>query len=406
MGVQWKKWKRNLSKSLILDKMEKKYVTGIDIGSSYIKILVARITKTDEGRIITPIGGSIVPSHGISHGVVINKEKVQHSLKKAKKDIETRLGMKINEVCFTISDPKVKSFTESLNETIRNPVVITEAMVRNFEDTVKDLAHEQNPNDYILQLFPLSYVIDGENVGVDPTNLIIKRNLDANYLLVTCFSKNYEKLLEAAEPIFEVLWVIPSSLALSNFLTEEQKQAGAVAIDIGGDTTNVAIWKKGLPISLNTINRGGNDITKQITVTKNVDMKEAEALKRNNTNNNDSEISKIIESEMKKIIDEMHLIMKDIDRHCIFPGGVIICGGMVTSKNVTKLISDQIGLPVFHCSGKEVVSGKKVPFPFWGPVYGLILHSKDDFDIKRSFSIKRFFNRLFKWFYSLSKNIS
>jgi len=215
-------------------------------------------------------------------------------------------------------------------------------------------------NRKIIQVFPLSYKLDGQEVlgrleGMHGTKL------EAKAIFLTCSSQHLEDLLEAVEEAgIKIIDVIPAPVSLGNFiLTEKQKIVGVALVSIGDQTTNLSVFENGLLVSSQTFAIGSSDITNDIALGLKIPLELADQLKQGSADENVSnkKLNEIIEARLYDIFDSIDNHLKKIKRSGLLPAGVVFVGGGANlkgleewSKSALKLPSTVATIDMFHNS--------------------------------------------------------
>ena len=257
--------------------MEKENIAvGLDIGTTKIVAMIGK--KNEYGKLeILGIGKS--KSLGVARGVVNNITQTTQSIQQAVNDAEENSGYKIKDVVVGIAGQHIKSIQHrgmitrsSLNDEISND---------DIDAIIKDMHRlAVPPGQAIIHVIPQEYIIDNEQGIKDPVGMSGIR-LEANCHIITGLitaANNINKCvqkagLEAANLILEPL------ASAEAVLSEEEKEAGVVLVDIGGGTTDIAIFQDGIIRHTAVIPFGGNVITDDIKEGCSIIRSQAELLK-------------------------------------------------------------------------------------------------------------------------------
>ncbi|KKR78511.1 MAG: cell division protein FtsA [Candidatus Nomurabacteria bacterium GW2011_GWA2_40_9] len=195
-------------------------------------------------------------------------------------------------------------------------------------------------NKKIIQSFPLSYKLDGKDVlgrleGMHGNKLEIKAHF------ITCSKQHFEDLLEVIEEAgVEVIDFIPSPIAGSLItLSKKQKMVGTALVDIGGETTSLAVFENELLISLHTFSIGASDITNDIALGLKISLEEAESVKLGTSSLEFSQkkLNEIVEARLSDIFELIENHLKKIKRNELLPAGVVFIGGGANTLNLSEL---------------------------------------------------------------------
>ena len=260
---------------------EEKIIVGLDIGTTKICAIVGR--KNEFGKLeILGIGKAV--SDGVVRGMVMNIDKTVTAINKAIAEAEQQAGINIGTVNVGIAGHHIKSSTHhgSLMKDTTEGEISVEDVSRLVNDMYKIVTP---PGNDIIHVMPLDYMVDYESKIKDPVGMVGRR-LEADFHVITAHTSaiaNINKCVKRAGFTSDGLHIenlilepIASSLSV---LSEEDKEAGVVLIDIGGGTTDVAIFHDGIIRHTAVIPFGGNIITADIKEGLAVMQQQAEQLK-------------------------------------------------------------------------------------------------------------------------------
>lgn len=340
-------------------------IVGLDIGTTKIACMVGR--KNEYGKIeILGMGKS--ESLGVSRGVVSNIDKTVESIRLAVKQAEQTSGVDIKVVNVGIAGQHIKSLQhrgsimrDSLEEEI------TQVDIDNLIQDMYKLV--MLPGEEIIHVLPQEYTVDNETGVKDPRGHSGIR-LEANFHIITgqvAAAKNiYRCVSKAGLKVDElILEPLASSAAV---LSDEEKEAGVALVDIGGGTTDIAIFQEGIIRHTAVIPFGGNVITEDIKSGCTIMRNQAELLKKKfgsalALENNEHEIvcipglrgrqpkeisvrnlAHIIQARMEEIIDHVYYEIKNSGYGNQLIGGVVITGGGSQLSHLPQLFEYTTGL--------------------------------------------------------------
>ena len=253
-------------------------VVGLDIGTTKIACFVGM--KNEHGKIeILSIGKT--DSFGVSRGVVSNIEKTVTAIKEAVRQAQDNIegDLTIGLVNVGIAGQHIKSLQHRGMYTRKD---ITQEISQDDIDALIDDMYKlvMEPGEEIIHVLPQEYIIYGEKCITDPIGMEGVR-MEANFHIIVgriAAAKNIQKCVHRAE--LEVQDTILEPLASSAaVLSKEEKEAGVVLVDIGGGTTDIAIFHEGIIRHTAVIPFGGNSITDDIKEGCTILQRQAEALK-------------------------------------------------------------------------------------------------------------------------------
>lgn len=383
--------------------MEKENIAvGLDIGTTKI---VAMIGKKNEYGKLEIIGVGKAKSLGVARGVVNNITQTIQSIQQAVAEAENNSGYKINDVVVGIAGQHIRSIQHS--DYISRPnaeEVIGEEDIEQLINQVHKLT--MLPGEEIIHVLPQEYKINGYETTEEPIGMYGSR-LESNFHVVVGQAssiRNVARCIKSAGLELSGLTLEP--LASSDaVLSQEEKEAGVALIDIGGGTTDLAIFKDGIIRHTAVIPFGGNVITEDIKEGCSIIEKQAELLKVKFGSawpgeNKDNEIvsipglrgrdpkeislknlSKIIHARVVEIIEQVFNEIKaygheDPKKKLI--GGIVLTGGGSELKHIKQLVEyitgmdTRIGFPNEHLAGN---SSEDLSSPIYATAVGLVMNS-------------------------------
>lgn len=371
-------------------------VVGLDIGTTKIVALVGR--KNEFGK-IEILGLGKTESVGVSRGVVSNIEKTVQSIKVAVEEAESKSGIKITNVHVGIAGQHIKSLQ---HRGIRMRNSLEEEISQKDVDALIDDMYKlaMLPGEEIIHVLPQEYIVDNEMGIKDPIGMSGNR-LEANFHIITgqvAAINNLIKCVTRAGLKVDDIMLEPLASA-DAVLSNEEKEAGIVLVDIGGGTTDVAIFHEGIIRHTAVIPFGGNVITEDIkegcTIIKNqaelLKIKFGSALANENQDNEivsipglrgrePKEISvknlaSIIEARMEEIIEHIYYEIKNSGYEKKLIGGIVITGGGAQLKHITQLVEYIIGMDARVGYPNEHLSKglQDVTSPMYATSVGLVI---------------------------------
>ena len=238
-----------------------KIAVGLDIGTTKIVAMIGRNNEYGKMEILG-IGKS--KSHGVHRGVVNNITQTIQSIQQAVQDAETSSGMKITEVIVGIAGQHIRSLQHSDYITRSNSdEVINEEDIDRLCDQVHKLV--MLPGEEIIHVLPQDFKVDGQSEVKEPVGMYGGR-VEANFHVVVgqvSSIRNIGRCIKSAG--LELSGITLEPMASANaVLGQEEKEAGVALLDIGGGTTDLAIFKDGIIRHTAVIPFGGNVITEDI----------------------------------------------------------------------------------------------------------------------------------------------
>ena len=390
---------------------KEQYVAAIDIGTTKI---VAIVGKKNENGKIEILGLSKALSRGVKRGVVLNIEETVSAIQTTVDDVQKRSGIQFSEVFVGIAGQHIKSMKNRgyITRDAYDDEIKKEEVFKLIEDMHKihiDIGEE------IIHVIPQNFIVDNETGIKSPIGMCGKR-LEANFHIVigqVAAAKNIEKCIRKANLTVKDLILEP--LASSDaVLTEDEKEAGVVLVDIGGGTTDVAVYYDNIIRHTAVIPFGGNVVTKDIKEGCAILQRHAEQLKiqygsalgdiapedkvvsipgisgREPKEISFKSLAYIIQSRMEEIIDAVNFEIQNSGYADKLAAGVVITGGGAMLKHLPQLMKFKtamdvrIGLPNEHLAGS---AKNEINQPMYATSVGLIMRGFDYLETyKKSFS--------------------
>ena len=383
--------------------MEKENIAvGLDIGTTKI---VAMIGKKNEYGKLEILGVGKAKSLGVARGVVNNITQTIQSIQQAVLEAENKSGYKIKDVVVGIAGQHIRSIQHS-DYIIRNNAeeVISVDDIQILIDQVNKLA--MLPGEEIIHVLPQEFKIDGQSEIKEPIGMYGGR-LESSFHVVVgqaASIRNVGRCIQSSGIELSGLTLEPLASA-DAVLSQEEKEAGVALIDIGGGTTDLAIFKDGIIRHTAVIPFGGNVITDDIKEGCSIIEKQAELLKVKFGSawpgeNKDNEIvsipglrgrepkeislknlSKIIHARVVEIIEQVFTEIKDYgheDPRKKLIAGIVLTGGGAQLNHIKQLVEyitgmdTRIGYPNEHLAGN---SDEEISSPLYATAVGLVMNS-------------------------------
>jgi len=386
---------------------ENKISIGLDIGTTKI---VAMIGKRNEFGKVQILGVGKSKSLGVHRGVVNNITQTIQSIQQAVNEAELSADCKIESVTVGIAGQHIRSLQHSDYITRTNSeLVINEDDIDLLINQVHKLV--MLPGEEIIHVLPQEFKVDGQAEIKEPVGMYGGR-LEANFHVVVgqvSSIRNIGRCVKSAGLDLEGITLEP--LASANaVLSFEEKEAGVALIDIGGGTTDLAVFKDGIIRHTAVIPFGGNVITDDIKEGCSIIEKQAELLKIKFGSawpgeNKENEIvsipglrgrdpkeitlknlSKIIHARTVEIIEQVYLEIKNYgheEQKKKLIAGIVLTGGGSQLKHLKQLVEyitgmdTRVGYPNEHLAGD---TDKEVTIPLYATAVGLVLDGLKRFD--------------------------
>jgi cell division protein FtsA len=374
-----------------------KILAGLDIGTTKICVIVAEVDETNQ---VNVVGVGTVPSEGLRRGIVVNLEKTVHSISRAVEKAERMAGLDIKAVYAGIAGDHIRSInSRGVIAVSRKDNEIGPADVARVVEAAKAVAIPADRE--IIHVIPQEYIVDDQDGIKDPIGMSGIR-LEAEIHIITgavTSAKNICKSIERAGLRVEdlVLEPLASSYAV---LGPDERDMGVVLIDVGGGTTDVAVFYEGSIRHTAIIGLGGASITNDIAIGLRTPIDKAEELKikhgcaLSSMVSEDEKISVpgvggrptrelsryVLSSMIEPRLEEIFtLALKEVRKNHfadLLSAGVVITGGTALMHGMTELAEQVFEMPV-RTGVPTGVSGlvDSVSDPRFSTGVGLILHA-------------------------------
>ena len=242
---------------------KERYLVGLDVGTSKVTAVVGEIL---DGEALDIVGLGVAESRGIRRGVVVNVEAAVDSIKKAIEEAELMAGVEIDSVHLALSGPHVKGFnSRGVIAVAGKNREITREDVRRAIDAAKAVSLPTGRE--ILHVLPQDFVVD-EQDGIGAPVGMTGARLEVNVHIVTGSQSSTQNIVACVNRAgVDVAETVVEQLAASeSVLTEDEKELGVALVDIGGGTTDIAIYERGSIWHTAVIGVGGDHFTNDIAV--------------------------------------------------------------------------------------------------------------------------------------------
>lgn len=352
--------------------MAKNIVLGLDIGSNSIKAVIAEPNRDGKMVLLT---GMVKPSKGIRRGVVVDMDAAAGQINSVLQSVKDISKDALRNIYINVGGVDIHS------QISRGSGAVSRASSEIYKDDIERVVKTSEAvnlpsNRIILHTLTKEFIVDGVGDIQDPLGMVGSRLEVVNYI-IDAFDpavKNVIKCVEIAGGSVSVPIFNPLASNLS-VLTNNQRELGVVLIDIGYNTTGIAVYEEGKLMHTKMLPVGAGHITNDIAIALKIPVEVAEKIKLNygyatasgvpakesvdlkdidiNLKGSPSKkfIAEVIESRLSEICDLINTELARIDRAGKLPGGAVIVGGGAKLPGITELfktelkLSTQIGLP-------------------------------------------------------------
>lgn len=404
-------------------------IVGLDIGTTKICAIIA---AAEDGDLIKILGIGKSTNEGMTRGTVTHIDKTVRSIARAIQDAESQSGIKVRAVNVGIAGDHIQSFQSRGVIAINNPE--NEITRKDVERLIQDTKRVALPSDRrIIHVIPQEFIVDGQDGVYDPVGMAGVR-MEANVHIITgsiTATQNIYKCVERAglEVNDLVLEPLASSYAV---LDEEEKEVGIVLVDIGGGTTDIAIFEDRTIRHTAVLAIAGKKVTEDIRKGLGILNDQAEKLKREHGyaylteivndipivlpgigGRTPMEISRtllcqIIQPRMEEIIEIVGMEIKRSGYSKHLHSGVVLTGGGALIKGTASLAREILSMPVKVGipSGFHAGLVNEVENPMYATSVGLVLHgfmnrTPTSYHTKENGHSPGIFRRVVEWFNEL-----
>ncbi len=367
---------------------------GIDVGSSMTRVVVGEFFKGEKNPKIIGVGES--ETFGVRRGYVVDSVPLLVSVKNAVSMAEKSSGLKIKRAFTSVGGISLRGEISSGSAIISK----ADGEVTNLDinKALQDCEDNLNLNNKkVVQIFPISFRLDGKEV-LGRLEGMRGNKLEAKALIVTYSMQHLEDLIGViAQAGVETIDIIASSIAIGQVvLSEKQKIAGVGLVAIGHQTTSLAVFENGLPISIHTFSIGGTDITNDIALGFKIPLEQAERFKQGNITEDFSrkKLDEIIEARLSDILELIDNHLKKIKRSELLPAGIVFAGGGANTVGLEELSKYALKLPA--CIATTEIFGNlktKLRDSSWFIALGLVVSGRNGSDYPKG-SLKSLFKDL------------
>jgi cell division protein FtsA len=352
---------------------EGEIIVGLDVGTTRVTAVVGEVKAGGE---LDVIGVGVAPSNGISKGVVVDVDKTCEAIRKAIHEAELMAGCTVNAVYVGVSNGHIKSFNN------RGVVAIGggEVAESDVRRVIENARAVQIPSDRrIVATVPQEFLVD-DNDGIKQPVGIAGGTLQVNVHIITARKANVQNVIQCCERAnLHVMRVFSHVRASARAVLErDEKELGVVMVDIGGGTTDIAVFHNGSIVHSAVLPLGGDQVTNDIAIGLRTGCAQAEAIKLRYgcamasmvDENEEIEVPSIgdrppVERKRTLLCDiiepRMEEIYRLIEREVqasnfadVLGAGVVVTGGTGLMPGVAELAEDVLSMPVRIGKPKKV----------------------------------------------------
>jgi len=343
--------------------MAKKIISAIDVGTTKIATLVANVKGEDD---IEVLGVGVVPSHGLHKGIVVNMDEAKQSIAASVKEAQRISGIRIDSAYVGVTGRHISSLNN------RGVIAIPreDRLVRT-QDLRRVLAAARNiavaEGRKVLHAIPRYYALDGQEGVKQPVGMHGSR-LDVETHIITASVTSIQNLAKCVRAVgVDVDDLILEPLASGEaVLTPEERESGVIMADIGGGTTDIAVFKNGSIYHTAILPVAGYQVTSDISIGLGLPFNIAEKMKKrygnvspgleldetaqvgieNGHSASYKDLCGIIRARMEELLQLTLLEMPTSDYRTLAPCGLVLTGGTANLPGLDELGESLLRIPV------------------------------------------------------------
>ena len=373
-----------------------RYVVGLDVGTTKTCTIICEVN--DEGGLEVAGVGS-AESRGLRRGVVVNLDGAVSAIKKSVEEAERSAGTAVESVFTGLSGGHIRSFnSQGAVAVTAESREIGRADIRRVLETAKAMSLPSDRE--IVHVLPQEFVVDGQDGVGDPLGLLGTR-LEVNCHIVTGSTTAAQNIVTAVNRSGLIVadTILQQLASAESILSDDDKELGVALIDVGGGTTDLAVYAQGGLRHSSVLPLGGDQITNDIAVGLRTSIVEAEKIKRDRgcalsilveedvefevasvTGRQAKSISKrilceIIQPRMEEILALVQEDIRQAGYERLLGAGVVVTGGTARLEGAVELAEQIFDLPVRTGSprGLEKLDGPLIA-PAYSTAVGLVLY--------------------------------
>jgi len=350
--------------------MAENVITGVDIGSSSIRIAVAQSVPSEKGKPSLHVIGAIsVPSEGVHKGSISSMEDAVSSVSAALERAERMTGVPVNRAWVSIAGHHILvQESHGVVGASRTDGEIQESDVERVIEAARTVA---TPSNYeILHVIPTSFTVDGQQGIKDPVGMNGIR-LEVDAVIIQTLASHIKNLTKSVYRTgLEIDDLVFSPLAIAEVvLTPRQRELGACVVDIGASTTTLAVFEEGDMLHTAVLPIGGDHITNDVAIGLRTSLEVSEQVKvklghsipdevpkkdvfslRDFGSSEDESVkrqfvSEIIEARVEELFEAIDDELRKIDRSGMLPVGVVLTGGSTRLPGIVEVAKRVLRLP-------------------------------------------------------------
>jgi len=343
--------------------MARKIVAAIDVGTTKVATLIANVKAQDD---IEVLGVGVVPSHGLHKGIVVNMDEAKQSVATSVKEAQRVSGIRIDSAYVGVTGRHISSLNNRGVVSIpRDDRLVRPQDLKRALSAARNIAVAEGKK--VLHAIPRYYALDGQEGVKQPVGMHAHR-LDVETHIITASVTSIQNLAKCVRSVgIDVEDLILEPLASGEaVLTEEERDTGVIMADIGGGTTDIAVFKNGSIYHTAVIPVAGYQVTSDISIGLGLPFNIAEKMKKRygnvsptlelddtvqvGTENGHSasykDLCNIIRARMEELLQLILAEMPTSDYRSLAPCGLVLTGGSSNLPGLDELGQALLRIPV------------------------------------------------------------
>lgn len=405
-----------------MSKKDNNLIVGLDLGTSKVVAIVADVSNDNK---IEVLGVGLCQASGMRKGVIVNVDSTVNAIAKAIEEAEEMVGCQIHSVYVGIVGSYLRGINSHGMVAIANREV-TSTDVDNVIEAAKAIAVPADQK--ILHLLPQEFIVDNQDGILNPIGMLGVR-LETKAHIVTGSVSVVENIVNSVRKCgLEVEDVILEQLASSYaVLSEDEKRLGVCMIDIGGGTTDIAVFSNGAICHTSVIPVAGDQVSNDITIAFRIPLKQAEEIKikhgiamcdlADSTHRiqvnvvgqhgvleiNQYHLAQVVEPRYEELL---YLVKEELHKTGLINSlvaGIVLTGGSSKIPGVLELAEKIFNLPVRQGLPNNVIGNLEIiNNPIFATAIGLLYSKRENHAVKKVSSsnkkIRNTFNKVKEWF--------
>ena len=344
--------------------MKRTKIAAIDVGTTKVCTVMADIDRND---ILRVVGVGIVPSAGLQKGLVVNVNEAKESIRESVRAAERVAGYRLESAYVGVTGRHITSVNNrGVVAITRNDMLVRPDDLRRVLQVARNV--KVSSDQRLLHVIPRNYIIDGQQGVKNPVGMHgFRLDLEAHIITAAIASvQNLTKCIRGVGVEIEDLVLEPLASAEA-ILTDEEKEKGVVVADIGGGTTDIAVFKDNTIFHTAVLPVAGYQITRDISIGLGLSFELAEEMKKKygnvNPGNKDrgepdralttnghnisySDLSEIIRIRVEELLSLVLLELPQSESTKLAPSGLVLTGGSANLPGIAELGHELTRLPV------------------------------------------------------------